>query len=380
MKSRIINGKVFNTERGIFEARILYFDDKIEKDGLAIHTIDAKGGYVLPGFLDLHTHGRMGFDFMCAGKTDVEAVALEYAKTGVTTMYPTVMTAPLDQITNAIEAITSAAPAIRFAGIHVEGPYISAAKRGCHTEMYIRKPSFTEISLLIEKISPLHAHFTIAPEEDDDGVIRKIVEAGGSVGIGHTNGNTASAEHGVRDGAISFTHTFNAMPAMLHRNPGPVGVALSTNTFAEMIVDGIHVAPRSVAAAYNAKLRYGSRFVLVTDSLPAAGLPNGDYDLNGLPFTLKNGVACTEDGILVGSVLDIPTAIRNLMKFADLSLEEAILCATKAPAEMAGLYDTVGSLSVGKAADIVICDENLNVQKTICGGKLVYEAAEKKGE
>lgn len=380
MKSRIINGKVFNTERGIFEARSLYFDDKIEKDGIALRTIDAKGGYVLPGFFDLHTHGRMGYDFMCAGKTDVEAVALEYAKTGVTTMYPTVMTAPLDQITNAIEAIVSAKPAIRFAGIHVEGPYISAAKRGCHVESFIRKPSFTEISYLIEKASPLHAHFTIAPEEGESGLIRKIVEAGGSVGVGHTNGDAASAERAVRDGAISFTHTFNAMPAMFHRNPGPVGTALSTNTFAEMIVDGIHIAPQTVATAYNAKLRYGTRFVLVTDSLPAAGLPDGPHDLNGLPFILKNGVACTEEGVLVGSVLDIPTAIKNLMKFADLSLEEAVLCATKAPAEMAGLYDKTGSLTVGKAADIVITDEKLNVKKTICGGKLVYEAAEKKGE
>lgn len=375
MKTRIIGGKVYNTAECRFEEKNIYFDDVICGRGIALKTIDARGAYVLPGFIDLHTHGRMGIDIMEADTAGMSALALEYAKTGVTTMYPTVMTAPLGKIYDAVDTIKSVTGGAKFAGIHVEGPYIDKEKRGCHAESFIRKPDFDEISKLTEKISPLHAHFTIAPEHDDkgDGVINKTVRNGASVGIGHTGANAETVRRALADGAISFTHTFNAMSAFKHREPGASGMALATAAFAEFICDGIHLAPETVAAAYNAKLRYGDKFVLITDSIPAAGLPDGDYDMNGIPFSLKNKKACTDAGVIVGSVLDMPAAILNLMKFCDIPLEKALLCATKAPAEMAGIYDKTGSLDIGKSADIVICDERLNIEKVIISGSIVYE-------
>lgn len=375
MKTRIISGKVYNTEKCAFEERTLYFDDVICGKGIALKTIDAAGAYVLPGFIDLHTHGRMGIDIMEADTSEMNALALEYAKTGVTTMYPTVMTAPLDKIYRAIDTIKSAAGGAKFAGIHVEGPYIDKEKRGCHTESFIREPHFDEISQIIERIAPLHAHFTIAPEHDDkgEGVINKIVRSGGSVGIGHTGADAETVRRALADGAVSFTHTFNAMSEFRHREPGASGMALATPAFAEFICDGIHLAPETVEAAYNAKLRFGDKFVLITDSIPAAGLPDGDYDMNGIPFTLRGKKACTSAGTIVGSALDIPTAILNLMRFCDIPLEKALLCATKAPAEMAGIYDKTGSLDIGKSADIVICDERLGIQKVIVSGNIVYE-------
>ncbi|MGM9664807.1 MAG: N-acetylglucosamine-6-phosphate deacetylase [Eubacteriales bacterium] len=375
MKTRIIGGKVYNTEKCAFEERTLYFDDVICGKGIALKTIDAGGAYVLPGFIDLHTHGRMGIDIMNADVGEMNALAIEYAKTGVTALYPTVMTAPLEKIYAAIENIVNAKGGARFAGIHVEGPYIDGGKRGCHTESFIREPDFEEIADIMEKIAPLHAHFTIAPEHDNkgEGVIHKIVRNGGSVGIGHTSADAETVRRALADGAISFTHTFNAMSPFRHREPGASGMALATSAFAEFICDGIHLAPETVEAAYNAKLRFGDKFVLITDSIPAAGLPDGDYDMNGIPFKLQGKKACTEAGIIVGSALDIPTAILNLMKFCDIPLEKALLCATKAPAEMAGIYDKTGSLAIGKSADIIICDENLHIEKTIVAGNIVYE-------
>lgn len=376
MKTRIIGGKVFNTEKCAFEKRTLYFDDVICDECDADETIDADGAYVLPGFIDLHTHGRMGIDIMEASSADISTLAAEYVKTGVTTVYPTVMTAPLDKLCRAIDVIKSVSGGAKFAGIHVEGPYIDEGKCGCHTKAFIRKPSFDEISQLIARIAPLRAHFTIAPEHDDSGehVIRSIVQSGGSVGIGHTGANAEAVRRALADGAVSFTHTFNAMSAFNHREPGASGMALATSAFAEFICDGIHLAPETVAAAYNAKLRFGDRFVLITDSIPAAGLPDGEYDMNGIPFTLRDNKACTEAGTIVGSALDMPKAILKLMQFCDIPPEKAILCATKAPAEMAGIYDKVGSLDIGKASDIVICDEHFGIRAVIISGNIAYKS------
>ena len=374
MITKIENAQIFNTEKKCFVYGSLCFKDNHITDTSLVPdlTIDAHGGYILPGLIDVHTHGRSGIDIMDADEKELSALSLSYAKSGVTTVFPTVMTAPLSKIGKAVERIKNAEYTADFAGIHIEGPYISPQKPGCHEISAIRHPSWEEIRMLCEAILPLRSHLTIAPEEDTDGVIRAFHKhfgkQGGTVGIGHTNADFDTAIKALSDGANAFTHTFNAMTPMLHRAPGAAGAALSSDAYAEFICDGIHVSPAVIRIAYAAKRMQGDKFVLITDSIPAAGLANGEYRMNGIPFTLTNGKAARADGTIVGSALDLFTAVKNLARFADIRFEDALICATKAPAEMVGIYDSRGSLEPGKRADFLICTKDMEIQSVFCAG------------
>ena len=377
MTTQIQNAQIYNTEKRCFEPGSLWFRDGKILDAPAIPNtvIDAEGGYVLPGLIDVHTHGRCGIDIMEADKTALSALSLAYAKSGVTTVFPTVMTAPLSKIEDAIQKIKAAEYTADFAGIHIEGPYISKKKPGCHDISAIRHPVKDEIFSLYERIFPLFPHLTIAPEEDTDGGIRDFCacfgKRGGTVAIGHTDADFDTAMRALSDGASAFTHTFNAMTPLLHRAPGAAGAALYSDAYAEFICDGIHVHPAVIRIAYEAKQMQGDKFVLITDSIPAAGLADGSYEMNGIPFTLKAGKAAREDGTIVGSALDLFTAVKNLARFADIRFEDALICATKAPAEMVGIYDSRGSLDTGKRADILLCDREMNIRSVFCAGRKI---------
>ena len=377
MTVRIENAQIFNTEKRRFEYGSLCFENGTITEEISSPdtVIDAEGGYVLPGLIDVHTHGRCGMDIMEADAQTLNALSRAYAESGVTTVFPTIMTAPLEKLKTSIENIKKATPVCDFAGIHVEGPYISKKKPGCHNIPDIRALDIPEIFELCESILPFRPHLTVAPEEDKDGLIAAFMarfgKDGGSVAIGHSNADYATCVKALADGANAFTHTFNAMTAIGHREPGVAGAALATDGYAELICDGIHVCPAVIHMAYHSKTAFNDKFVLITDSIPPAGLPNGDYEMNGIKFTLKDGKAATAEDTIVGSALDMMTAVKNLVKFAGISFEEALICATKAPAEMVGIYETRGSLEAGKRADIVLCDKNMKIREVYCAGKPV---------
>ncbi len=377
MITKIENVHVYNTEKRKFENGSLCFENAsiTAPTRFPDAIIDGAGGYLLPGLIDVHTHGRCGIDIMEADAEALGTLSKAYAKTGVTTVYPTVMTAPMDKLLHAIDEIKKAKRVADFAGIHIEGPYISAKKPGCHTVPDIRKPVYSELEMLYGKILPMRTHLTVAPEEAEEGLIEKLTErfgkCGGTVGIGHSNATFADCAEAVKRGARSFTHTFNAMTPIGHREAGVAGAALALPAYAELICDGVHVSPEVISIAYHAKRSQGDKFVLITDSIPSAGLPDGDYEMNGIAFTLKDGKAATPTGTIVGSALDLFTAVKNLAKFAGISFEEALISATKAPAEMVGIYDSRGSLTVGKRADMILCDATMRIRSVFIEGKRI---------
>jgi len=360
---------VFDTEKRRFIKKKICVEHGVFTDVSPVDTADEI--YVIPGLIDVHTHGRSGYDIMQCDEAALSALSVEYAKTGATTVFPTVMTAPIENVTEAIKRIKNTKPAgARYPGIHVEGPFISEKKPGCHNIPDIRTPSEYLMMSMINDASPLKIHFTVAPEKCSDGLIKSLSRSA-TVGIGHTAADYETAMRAVKDGARSFTHTFNAMTPLSHREPGAVGASLASDAYSEFICDGYHIAPDVIGIAYRAKKNAKDRFVLVTDSLSVAGMPDGEYEMNGIRFTLSGVSARRDDGVIVGSALDMMTAVKNLSRFAGIPFEEALICATKNPAEMVGIYDTVGSIKVGKCADFVVLDKNHNIISVCVGGERI---------
>ncbi len=374
---KIINGKILN-ENGVFELGELNFTDKISSDdrngSRDCEIIDARGCYVTPGYVDVHTHGRGGTDFMsCDDKGFAEAARL-CAAHGVTSVFPTVMTNPYENVIGAIKRIARFAPEceISFDGIHIEGPYISEKRPGCHVTENIRGFDIAEADELIRAACGLRVHFTVAPEKAGGReFIEFCVKNGASVGIGHSDADFELCKRAVEWGCVSFTHTFNAMRPLSHREPGCVGASLLTDAYSEFICDMFHVCPEVVKMGYALKKR-GS-FVIVTDSLPPADLPDGRYMFAGMPINVTGNVILTDGGTIAGSGTNMHDSVLKLMRCCDIPFGEAVCAATAAPARMTGIYDACGSLTPGKRADIVITDEKtFEIKRVIAKGRTVF--------
>ena len=371
----IENALIFNTDAKKFLHGSISFENGIITDITYDGKSERDAIRIIPGLVEVHTHGRNGYDIMDCSSSDICRMSSHYAQCGVTSLFPTVMTAPYEKMISSIEAIKEASynSVCNIDGIHVEGPYISPKRPGCHTKELIRKPLPEEICDLIKRIQPLKSHITIAPEEScaldaiAEGTLLKA-----SFGIGHSDASFAQCADALQAGAVSFTHTFNAMSPLLHREPGCVGCALSSNAYAEFIVDGIHIDRNVIGLAY--KIKENGKFVLVTDSIAAAGMPDGNYSLAGIPVTVSNGKITTSDGTIAGSALSMPKAIENLMEFAKIPFEKALICATAAPARQVGIYDVCGSLRVGKRADFVLLGNRgvFDVENVAVNGKFLF--------
>ena len=359
---------IYGTEFRRFFPGNLTFDRQIlrisrEDDLPEGDVIDVHGAYVIPGLVDIHTHGRGNIDVMTASAEELLSMGALYRRHGVTSLFPTVMTAPQNEIYGAIGRIRAAAlspcAAVHFDGIHVEGPYISEKKAGCHPIAHIREMAAGEARALVRACKPFGCHITAAPEKPGaDTFIREAIASGATVGIGHTAASYGECIAALKAGAGAFTHLYNAMSPLHHREAGAVGAALGSEAFCEIICDGEHISPEVLRISYRAKEKR-DRWVLITDSAPPAGMPEGEYRFAGAPVELKNGRIITKDGTLAGSALDLFAAIKNFMKFCGVSFEDALYAATAAPAMEVGIYDVCGSLSPGKRADIAVVSRDL---------------------
>ena len=375
----IRNAKIV-LENGILEGKALLLSDKIE--GIVEETeipegaeiIDCKGGYVTPGFIDLHIHGYLGKDVCDATAESIRTIAGGIVENGVTGFLPTTMTVSMAVINGALNACREVKNCGEYygsqiLGVHAEGPFISASKKGAQDERFILKPDadFVKANADIIKI------ITLAPEEDEGfaEIKRMADETDVVVSMGHTSADYKTAMESSKNGVKHATHLFNAMTPMTHRAPGVVGAALNSDVSCELIVDTYHVDPALYEMVYKMK---GRKLCFITDCLPAGGLPEGEYTLGGAKIIYKNNLCKLEDGTIAGSVLKLNKGVWNVYTNTSIPLYECVNCATLNPATTIGVADRKGSIEIGKDADIVVLDDEFNVKKTIIGGVVRYEA------
>lgn len=377
----VVGGKIILKDR-LAEGCVLLYSDVIEgivpenniPEGCEI--IDAKGGYVAPGLIDLHIHGYLGKDVCDGEEESIRTISKGLLANGVTGYLPTTMTEDMQIIRKALEVCrklkeeSKSWEGSEILGCHAEGPFISESKKGAQDAKYILKPDAT----FVKEYADIIKTITLAPEEDtpDFAAIREITrDTDVIISMGHTSADYKTAMASVNAGVKHTTHLFNAMTPLAHRAPGVVGAALNSDASVEVIVDTFHVD----ASLYNMlwKLK-GRKLCFITDCLPAGGLPEGEYTLGGQKIIYKGIVCRLEDGTVAGSVLHLNKGVWNVYANSDIPLYECVNCASLNPATVLGIDETKGSLDVGKDADIIITDSEFNIEKTIIKGEIKYEA------
>lgn len=363
----IKNGKVFlgrtfvNTD--VRFSKTIEAIGRLEGDA----DIDAAGCYVIPGLVDIHTHGAMGDDFSDGKAEGLQPMADYYAAHGVTSFLATTMTLKEETLTPVMHTLSAFkwAGGAKMAGIHLEGPFVSYAKRGAQAAENIHKPDVGLFDRLNAASGGKVRLVTVASEEDGAIEFIEDVSKKCTVSLGHTTADYDVAMRAFAAGASHATHLFNAMPAFMHRAPGVIGAAFDSGASVELICDGLHIDPCVIRVTH---ALFGDKLNLVSDSLRCAGMPDGDYELGGQPITLKNGRATLAGSdTLAGSVISIIDAVRNVVSFG-LSLEDAVYAGSTAPAQAVGLAD-VGAIKLGYSADLAILDKDLNLQAVYVNGE-----------
>lgn len=341
--------------------------------------LDAQGLVVAPGWIDAHTHGGHGYDYMDCTAEEAGEVLLWLASTGVTGVLPTLASASLDeqkQMVKKLVAVQQAQPkGAAILGLHLEGPYFNMRRRGAQPAQAIRPPAISEVEQLWEAAQGQLRLVTLAPEEPEAlEVIRWLTEHGVTVSCGHSEATLEQFNAAVEAGLNRVAHTFNGMPSLHHREPGILGGAFANqDVYCELILDGVHVHP--LIASLLVEWKSAARVVLITDATQAAGLEEGIYIRPGnRKIIVKDGEARLESGSLAGSVLTMQQAVKNVMNLLHLPLESALQMASSTAAESLGLAAHKGTLEVGKDADLLVLQEDGTVLLTVVKGQVVYQA------
>ena len=376
----IIGGKIILKDRIVENCALLYSDVIEGVVPMAnvpenAEIIDAKGGYVAPGLIDMHIHGYLGKDVCDGEEESIRTISKGLLANGVTGYLPTTMTEDMKVIRKALEVCRELKEESKgwqgsaILGCHAEGPFISESKKGAQDAKYILKPD----AKFVKEYADIIKSITLAPEcdENDFAAIREICrDTDVVVSMGHTSADYETAMASVNAGVKHVTHLHNAMTPHAHRAPGVVTAALNADISCELIVDTFHVDK----ALYNMLWRLkGRKLCFITDCLPAGGLPEGEYTLGGQKIIYKGIVCRLEDGTVAGSVLKLNKGVWNVYTNSDIPLYECVNCASLNPATTLGIENKKGSLEVGKDADIIITDSQFNVEKTIIGGEIKYQ-------
>ena len=377
----VVNGKIILKDR-IVEGSALLFSDVIEgilpvdKIPADAEIIDANGGYVSPGLIDLHIHGYLGCDVCDGTRESIRTISEGIIANGVTGYLPTTMTVDMKVIKQSLEVCRELKEESKswngstILGVHAEGPFISESKKGAQDAKYILKPDAS----FVKEYADIIKVISLAPETDteDFAAIREIRrDTDVVISMGHTSADYDTAMKSTNVGVRHATHLFNAMTPLAHRAPGVVGAALNADVSVELIVDTFHVSTELYDMLFKLK---GRKLCFITDCLPAGGLPYGEYTLGGAKIVYRDIVCRLEDGTVAGSVLPLNKGVWNVYTNSNIPLNECVNCASLNPATTLEIADRKGSLEVGKDADVVITDAEFKVLKTIIGGEIRYEA------
>ena len=340
--------------------------------------LDGKGMYAIAGLIDLHFHGCKGDDF-CDGSRDAIARIAEYeASVGVTAIAPATMTLPVEELEQILRVAAEykkgphSKKEADFVGINMEGPFISPAKKGAQDERNIIPCDVKVCERFLEVSEGLVKFMGIAPEKSENAVsFIEAVKDKVNVSLAHTNADYDTAMAAFNAGADHAVHLYNAMPAFTHRAPGVIGAVYdSKHVMAEIICDGVHIHPAAVRATF--EMMGEDRMILISDSMRAAGMPDGSYTLGGLDVNVVgNRATLASDGAIAGSVTNLMDCMKTAVKTMNIPLETAVACATINPAKSLGIDAEYGSIRAGKKAHIVLMDQELNVQQVIKDGELL---------
>lgn len=349
--------------------------------GSAKPYLDGEGCTLLPGFIDLHIHGADGADVMDATPAALEKMSKFLVRHGVTSFCPTTMTASSEATIAAVQNIANIdqpLPGARMLGVHLEGPFLSPEFPGAQPAAWIRPPDPDEFEALLGTGSPI-AMITLAPEvEGAESLINRALSAGVTVVLGHSAATYQETIRAADQGLAQATHTFNAMSGLHHRRPGAVGAILSDDRIlAQIIADGVHVHPAVLTVLGRCKGPRGT--LLISDSIRAAGLPAGRYDLGGQPVDVADGACRLEDGTLAGSILTLDSGLRRFLDACGWSISRGWPISSLNAARSLGIDDRLGRLRPGFDADLVLLDEKREVVATLVAGRLVYLREDEKG-
>ena len=381
----IVNGKIY-TEKRIIENGFLILEDGLIKsfgdmknvpdyDG---EKIDAQGRMVIPGFIDQHIHGANGADHMDASQDALENIVNFLPKEGTTSFLPTTMTQSKEAVSKALVEIVeymenkNEPGEAEMLGIHLEGPFISKKHVGAQNPKFVQKPTIETFDMYNEAANGHIKVITYAPEEAEAGFTDYLCSLGVVPSAGHTDSDFSQIMKAKDEGLSNLTHFHNAMLPHHHRKPGAVTAGfISDKLKAELIVDGVHVHKDSILATY--KIKGADSIIAITDAMRAKGLPDGEYDLGGQTVYKKGKECRIATGSLAGSVAEMDFVARNLKEFTGCTIEELIKMTSTNSAKQLGVFGRKGSINIGKDADIIIVDEDINVYTTICRGKLAYQ-------
>ena len=387
MKTIITNGTIVTPQEIITGNTIIVEDRKIAeiiKDvpNLTPQTqvIDAMGGWVAPGLIDIHIHGALGIDTMQATHADIHLIARYLARHGVTSYLLTTWSAEEKRIINTLEKIKSCPQPVDGAqhlGVHVEGPYLNPFYRGAQRLDLIRKPDPKEYSKWFEM--DIIRLVTIAPElEGSKELVQSALSHHTEIAIGHSGASYEQVVEAADQGVRQVTHMFNGMAGLHHREPGTLGGCLAEDRlYAQIICDGVHIHPQMVKMAVRAKTP--DRTILISDAICGTGLPDGEYLIDGQEMKVVNGIPRTPEGGLSGSTLTLDRAVKNTMEFTGLPINEVLPMATAVPAKAMGWDGQKGTLLPGADADIIILNGSSQVFLTMIGGQVVYREENSQG-
>lgn len=371
------NARVYVYGKGIISCDVAVENGKIVKIGnnLDIDQAYSFNGIVVPGFVDRHIHGAGGADGMDGDVEKIKTIADSIVKEGTTSFLVTTMTQSEENILKALNAVKNYTriSGARVQGVHLEGPFIAEKYKGAQPLEFIKKPDKRLMDRFIKASGNKIKVVTLAPEQENaKELIEFLAENKIVASIGHTQSDFATVEKALGWGASSITHTYNAQTPLHHREAGVVGAGLMLDElYNELICDLIHVCKEAVKILVKNKPK--DKLILITDSMRAKHLPDGESELGGQKVIVKDGQARLLDGTLAGSVLKMNVAVKNMVEKVGVDFCTAIDYATANPARSIGIFDSVGSIDVGKNADFAILDDDFNVLGTIIDGEVVYK-------